>query len=133
MASKYWNRKYLAPAFCFIGFGVQFDDLSRHHALLPVPWATLLDGAAAGLLLPGGVVAVLVRDVTGQAFHFSVMVWLSVAFWLFPVARVRRWFGVYDAFAEGPRRRPLLMRGAASILDTLNKRLFGRQKTGGWA
>ena len=68
------------------------------------------------------------------------------AIWFFPTARLTRWFGAFDAFKEGlwlrvhtrlrlPKwmRHPSLVRGAASALDALNKRLFGRQKTGGWA
>jgi len=92
-------------------------------------------------MLPSGWPVVMVE---AHVFHFDPWVgtghWLVTnvnmivsagALWLFPVNRIKRWFGTYDPFEE--RRRPMLVRGFAHVLDAINKRLFGRQKTGGFA
>ncbi len=68
-----------------------------------------------------------------RAITVALLMLAASVFWFFALPRCQRWFGIFDAFKEGLRRRLLLVRGAAYALDAVNKRLFGRQKTGGWA
>lgn len=93
-------------------------------------------------ILPGmGTVLIIERccmglDPWGDGHGMTTWFYSGLAscfIWFFPAARIARWFGSFDAFGEGKRRRPVLVRGVAHALDALNKRLFGRQKTGGWA
>lgn len=93
-------------------------------------------------MLPAALPVILLER---YAFHLEpwaddnstrTLLWLTLtasAIWFCPGARIARWFGAFDAFREGKRRRPVLLRGVAYALDMANKRLFGRQKTGGWA
>lgn len=135
------NRKLWFAVCCAVAIGFRFYNNAHGRAdevpLLLVPFVI----AWTAFILPAIFPVVLIEE---GAFHFAA--WsdghtmttmfcgtlLACLFWFFP-PRLARWFGTFDAFKEGPRRRPLLLRGAAYALDAMNKRLFGRQKTGGWA
>ena len=110
----------------------------------PEDWPLLFVPFVLGwvaFLLPAILPVVLIEE---GAFHYAA--WdehsmttmlcatlLACLIWFFP-PRVARWFGTFDPVGDaGKRRLPSPVRGAAHALDFLNKRLFGRQKTGGWA
>ena len=63
----------------------------------------------------------------------ALAVVISALCWFFPLARIRREFGSFDAFKNSDRPRPRLLGAAVFVSEQVNKRLFGRQKTGGWA
>ena len=72
----------------------------------------------------------------GDGHTAVTYLWLTLAaslIWFFPAARIERWFGAFDAFKGSDRPRPRLLGAAVFVFEQVNKRLFGRQKTGGWA
>ena len=85
----------------------------------------------------------------GEGHTAQTYLWMTLAaslIWFFPAARLARMCGAFDGFREGlwlrlhrrlhlpDRLRSLsLWRGLDFVHEQVNKRLFGRQKTGGWA
>lgn len=98
-----------------------------HRALWWLPFLIL----KTSFMFPGdwlaGIGQSLGHDWWGYSFPASCL------FWFFPIARVRRCFGRHDAFRGTDVSRPGLVRMIARGLDALDRRRFGREKTGRWA
>ena len=98
------------------------------------PFVTFFGSASEGFSLAGWMLVAALRHVAPSAVaaHATAIAVIgALAFWLFPVARVCRWFGTHDPFAEG-KRLPSPWRGAAAVLDTLHRLKLGKGKSGGW-
>lgn len=107
------------------------------------PFVTFFGSAIEGFSLAGWMLVAALRHVAPSAVaaHATAIAVIgAVAFWFFPVARVRRWFGTYDAFKESlwfrlrkRLRLPSFWQAAAAALDTLHRLKLGKGKSGGWA
>ena len=126
------NRKKL---FCILWASVFLTRLLYEG--IGNPFVTFFGSAIEGFSLVGWMLVAALRHVAPfvvAAHATAIAVIGALAFWFFPVARVRRWFGTFDAVGDaGKRRLPSLSRGAASVLDALTRLRIGKGKQGGWA
>lgn len=110
------------------------------HLLLPIHFGAMPSLASLqkvpidALRMPGGLAVIFYEHLLGLPREgYTAANLLSFIFWFFPVQRLCRLAGIYDPFESSGCRRPLLFSFLAFIQDEFDKRLFGRQKTGGWA
>lgn len=97
-----------------------------------------IGSAIEGFSLPGWMLVAALGHVAPSvtaAHAMAIAVCGAVAFWFFPLARICRWFGVFDPFDGSKRSRPRLAGAAVWLGEQASKRLFGRERTGrftGW-
>lgn len=106
-----------------------FDLFRLGTPLPPSLFTFMVQNIVTAALLPG----VFLGLCLGSAPMVGRMFLLAAIFWFFPFPRVMRMLGIYDPFRHSDRRRPRLAGAASRLLDQIEMRLFGRQKTGGWA
>ena len=101
---------------------------------LLVLWSAFVVPAALPVMLIERYVFHLDPWADGNDTRSAIWLTLTASFlWFFPADRIARWFGRFDAFKHSDRPRPRLLGAAVFVYEQANKRLFGRQKTGGWA
>lgn len=134
------SRKMLAVVFLALSIGITFSlsiatrvsgraELPHHS-----PWGWVWFVIEGAFFFPGALPIVALHKLTGVHLGPSVVIGLSLAFWFFPVGRIRRFFGTFDA-VSGKRMwyLPSVSRTAASLLDTLRRLRIGKGKMDGWA
>jgi hypothetical protein len=99
---------------------------------LEVP-AFALQWAMRALAAPGTITHAIAERLFHHETSALISFLISTLFWFFPSARLLRWIGIYDPFANSDARRPHGFIFVAFIIDWFERRLFGYQKTGGWA
>lgn len=124
-----------ASLFLALSLGVHLVGLlsSRPHPSLAMLPFSIIAGA---FFFPGSFAVVLFRALTGIDAGYGVAIALALLFWFFPIDRLRRYAGVHDPFRASSRKSRslvMLLTVAAWCLDQLDRRLFGRQVTGGWS
>jgi hypothetical protein len=91
------------------------------------------ESAYCAVMMPGGVVGLPLDRLFHIELSPAVLFGLSALFWLFPVTRIQRHLGTFDAFKKPVLRLPSITRGAAKVLDLRNRLRAGKGKKQGWA
>jgi hypothetical protein len=127
------ERRRAFAFFFLLSLFVHLKDVIQYgppdYSLLLEPFVIMWAAAA----FPGGLIGVFLHTLTGVTISPATVIAIALLFWFFPVARVQRWAGTFDAFARTNRARSRVLGFAAAVLDANDRRKFGTTKTGGWA
>jgi len=126
------TRRQIFIAFFALALVYQLKEVMHYgrleYPLLLAPLVLMVSAA----VFPGSMVCVLLENF-GIFLPFHDAVLISLVIWFFPVTRIQRWAGTFDAFAKAHRGGSCILRAWAAVLDFKDRRKFGTTKTGGWA
>jgi hypothetical protein len=126
------TRRHAYFGFFTLTLIYQLKEVMQYGQLECSLWLAPFVVMESAAVFPGAAISVMLENF-GIFLPFHDAVLISLAIWFFPVARIERWAGSFDAFAKAGRGRSHILSAWAKALDFNDRRKFGTTKTGGWA